>query len=148
VALRSGQEIATDVLVVGKGWFPGWNWPGKPDWPWRPVSWSMIFGNLGFRYLCRRRLLPGPGRHARAKLDQPPSGPWPWSRATMRAEHGRQPAAYPGSLGLNSLKTPRFHLINAGLLKSGRGVTFLREGISRPQPVPHAGRAGKISPWG
>jgi hypothetical protein len=34
------------------------------------------------------------------------------------------PAAYPGSIGLNSLKTPRFHLINAGLLKEAEGVAF------------------------
>jgi NADPH-dependent 2,4-dienoyl-CoA reductase/sulfur reductase-like enzyme len=34
------------------------------------------------------------------------------------------PAAYPGSLALNSLKTPRFHLINAGLLKEADGITF------------------------
>ncbi len=34
------------------------------------------------------------------------------------------PAVYPGSIGLNSLKTPRSHLINAGLLKTADGVIF------------------------
>jgi NADPH-dependent 2,4-dienoyl-CoA reductase/sulfur reductase-like enzyme len=34
------------------------------------------------------------------------------------------PAVYPGSMALNSLKTPRSHLINAGLLKTAEGVTF------------------------
>jgi hypothetical protein len=44
------------------------------------------------------------------------------------------PAAYPGSIGLNSLKTPRFHLINAGLLKEADGLTFyVKEAPGRNQ---------------
>jgi nitrite reductase (NADH) large subunit len=38
-------------------------------------------------------------------------------------------AAYPGSVGMNSLKTPAFHLIIAGDLKGGEGVTFYEKYI-------------------
>lgn len=36
---------------------------------------------------------------------------------------GRQ-SPYPGSVGMNSLKTPAFHLIIAGVLKGGDGITL------------------------
>jgi len=35
---------------------------------------------------------------------------------------GRQ-LTYPGSVGMNSLKSPTFHIITAGVLKGGDGIT-------------------------
>ena len=36
-------------------------------------------------------------------------------------------ARYPGSVGMNSLKTSAFHLITAGVLKAGEGITFVEK---------------------
>lgn len=38
-------------------------------------------------------------------------------------------AAYPGSIGMNSLKTRAFHLITAGVLKGGEGISFFEKYI-------------------
>jgi NADPH-dependent 2,4-dienoyl-CoA reductase/sulfur reductase-like enzyme len=36
---------------------------------------------------------------------------------------------YPGSIGMNSLKTDSFHLITAGVLKDGEGITIFEKYI-------------------
>jgi NADPH-dependent 2,4-dienoyl-CoA reductase/sulfur reductase-like enzyme len=52
-----------------------------------------------------------------------------WPVAVEQGHHaalnmlGRQ-SPYPGSLAMNSLKTPVFHLILAGILKGGNGITL------------------------
>lgn len=125
VALRSGKEIAGDVLVVGKGVVPRLELAREAGLAVEAGILVNHFQETSFQDIfaagdCCQTLDVTRGRSWINAV-------WP-----VAVEQGYYaglnmagtPAAYPGSIGLNSLKTPRFHLINAGLLKEAPGVTF------------------------
>jgi nitrite reductase (NADH) large subunit len=123
--LRSGREIAGDALVVGKGVVPRLELA-------RDAGLTVEAGILANDFLeTSVRDIFAAGDCCQA-LDVTRGRSWINAVWPVAVEQGYyaglnmagRPAAYPGSIGLNSLKTPRFHLINAGLLKEADGVTF------------------------
>jgi NAD(P)H-nitrite reductase large subunit len=123
--LRSGKEIRSDVLVVGKGVVPRLELA-------REAGLSLEAGILVNDFLeTSGRDIFAAGDCCQA-LDATRGRSWINAVWPVAVEQGYYaglnmagtPAAYPGSIGLNSLKTPRFHLINAGLLKEAPHVTF------------------------
>jgi NAD(P)H-nitrite reductase large subunit len=132
VALRSGKEIAGDVLVLGKGVVPRMELA-------REAGMSLEAGILVNDFLeTSVKDIFAAGDCCQA-LDVTRGRSWinaVWPVAVEQGYYAGMnmagiPAAYPGSIGLNSLKTPRFHLINAGLLKEDEGVTFFEKEAPR-----------------
>jgi nitrite reductase (NADH) large subunit len=125
VVLRSGTEIESDFLVVGKGVVPRLELA-------REAGLAVEAGILVNDFLeTSVRDIFAAGDCCQA-LDVTRGRSWinaVWPVAVEQGYYAGMnmagiPAAYPGSIGLNSLKTPRFHLINAGLLKEAEGVAF------------------------
>ena len=123
--LKSGKEIRGAVLVMGKGVIPRLELA-------RNAGLDVDAGILVNEFLeTSRKEILAAGDCCQA-LDVTRGRPWINAVWPVAVEQGYYaglnlagiPAAYPGSIGLNSLKTPRFHLINAGLLKTAEGVTF------------------------
>lgn len=123
--LKSGRELESDLIVVGKGVVPRLELA-------REAGLSVEAGILVDDFLGTS--LPdifAAGDCCQA-MDITRGRTWINAVWPVAVEQGYYaglnmagiPAAYPGSIGLNSLKTPRFHLINAGLLKEADGVTF------------------------
>jgi nitrite reductase (NADH) large subunit len=128
-ALRSGKEIRSDVLVVGKGVVPRLELA-------REAGVAVEAGILVNDFLeTSHRDVLAAGDCCQA-LDVTRGRSWINAVWPVAVEQGYYAgmnmagisAAYPGSIGLNSLKTPRFHLINAGLLREDDGVTFYEKG--------------------
>ncbi len=124
-ALKSGKEIRSDVLVVGKGVVPRLELA-------RSAGLTVEAGILVNEFLETSAPDIFAAGDCCQALDVTRGRPWINAVWPVAVEQGYfaglnlagVPAAYPGSIGLNSLKTPRFHLINAGLLKTADGVTF------------------------
>jgi NAD(P)H-nitrite reductase large subunit len=127
-ALRSGQEIAGDVLVVGKGVAPRLELA-------REAGLAVEAGILVNDFLETSVADVFAAGDCCQATDVTRGRSWINAVWPVAVEQGYYaglnlagiPAAYPGSIGLNSLKTPRFHLINAGLLKEADGVTFFEQ---------------------
>jgi NAD(P)H-nitrite reductase large subunit len=124
-ALKSGKEIRSAVLIVGKGVVPRLELA-------RSSGLTVDAGILVNEFLeTSEPDIYAAGDCCQA-MDVTRGRPWINAVWPVAVEQGYFaalnlagiPAAYPGSIGLNSLKTPRFHLINAGLLKTADGVTF------------------------
>jgi NAD(P)H-nitrite reductase large subunit len=126
--LRSGREIAGDVLVVGKGVVPRLELA-------REAGIAIEAGILVNDFLETSVSDIFAAGDCCQALDVTRGRSWVNAVWPVAVEQGYYaglnmagiPAAYPGSIGLNSLKTPRFHLINAGLLKDADGVTFFEK---------------------
>jgi nitrite reductase (NADH) large subunit len=123
--LKSGKEIRSDVLVVGKGVVPRLELA-------QSAGLAVDAGILANEFLQTSEADIFAAGDCCQALDVTRGRPWINAVWPVAVEQGYYaglnlagfPAAYPGSIGLNSLKTPRFHLINAGLLKTAEGVTF------------------------
>lgn len=126
--LKSGREIESDVIVVGKGVAPRLELA-------REAGLDVESGILVDEHLTASR----PDIFAAGDCCQAPDvtrgRTWVNALWPMAVEQGYfaalnmagTPAAYPGSLALNSLKTPRSHLISAGLLKPDPDLTFYEQ---------------------
>jgi NAD(P)H-nitrite reductase large subunit len=127
-ALRSGEEIGGDVLVAGKGVAPRLELA-------RRAGLAVDAGLLVNDFLETSVSDVFAAGDCCQALDVTRGRSWVNAVWPVAVEQGYYaglnmagiPAAYPGSIGLNSLKTPRFHLINAGLLKEADGVAFFEK---------------------
>ncbi len=123
--LTSGKEIRSDVLVVGKGVIPRLELA-------RSAGLAVDAGILANEFLETSEADIYTAGDCCQALDVTRGRSWINAVWPVAVEQGYFaglnlagiPASYPGSIGLNSLKTPRSHLINAGLLKTAEGVTF------------------------
>jgi nitrite reductase (NADH) large subunit len=123
--LKSGKEIRSAVLVVGKGVIPRLELA-------QSAGLAVEAGILVNEFLETSEPDIFAAGDCCQALDVTRGRPWINAVWPVAVEQGYfaalnlagTPAVYPGSIGLNSLKTPRFHLINAGLLKTAEGVTF------------------------
>lgn len=123
--LKSGKEILSAVLVVGKGVVPRLELA-------RSAGLAIDDGILVNKFLETSEPDIFAAGDCCQALDVTRGRPWinaVWPVAVEQGYYAAMnlagiPALYPGSIGLNSLKTPRSHLINAGLLKTAEGVTF------------------------
>jgi nitrite reductase (NADH) large subunit len=123
--LKSGQEIRSAVVIVGKGVVPRLELA-------RDAGLSVEAGILVDASLeTSQKDIFAAGDCCQA-LDVTRGRSWINAVWPVAVEQGYYaglnlagiPAGYPGSISLNSLKTPRSHLINAGLLQAADGVTF------------------------
>jgi nitrite reductase (NADH) large subunit len=123
--LTSGKEIRSDVLVVGKGVIPRLELA-------QSAGLAVEAGILVNEFLETSEPDIFAAGDCCQALDVTRGRPWINAVWPVAVEQGYYaalnlagtPAAYPGSVAMNSLKTPRSHLINAGLLKTAEGVTF------------------------
>ena len=123
--MKSGKEIQSDVLVVGKGVVPRLELA-------RSAGLTVDAGILVNEFLETSEADIFAAGDCCQALDVTRGRPWINAVWPVAVEQGYYaglnlagiPASYPGSIGLNSLKTPLSHLINAGLLKTAEGVTF------------------------
>jgi nitrite reductase (NADH) large subunit len=123
--LKSGKEIRGDVLVVGKGVIPRLELA-------QSAGLAVEAGILVNEFLETSEADIFAAGDCCQALDVTRGRPWINAVWPVAVEQGYFAglnlagiaAAYPGSIGLNSLKTPLSHLINAGLLKKADGVTF------------------------
>jgi NAD(P)H-nitrite reductase large subunit len=124
-ALKSGKEIRSDVLVVGKGVIPRLELA-------QSAGLAVEAGILVNEFLETSEPDIFAAGDCCQALDVTRGRPWINAVWPVAVEQGYYaglnlagtPAAYPGSVAMNSLKTPLSHLINAGLLKTAEGVTF------------------------
>jgi nitrite reductase (NADH) large subunit len=123
--LKSGKELRSAVVIVGKGVVPRLELA-------RDARLSVEAGILVDANLeTSRKDIFAAGDCCQA-LDVTRGRSWINAVWPVAVEQGYYaglnlagiPAVYPGSIGQNSLKTPQSHLINAGLLKAADGVTF------------------------
>jgi NAD(P)H-nitrite reductase large subunit len=129
-ALRSGKEIQSDVVVAGIGIVPRIE----------PAKGTGILTNKGI--LVNEFLetsvqdIYAAGDCCEA-MDQSRNTPWVNAVWPVAVEQGYfaalnmtgMRASYPGSVTMNSLKTPDFHLINAGILKKAEDIKFYEKRI-------------------
>jgi len=123
--LKSGKEIRSAVLVVGKGVIPRLELA-------QSAGLAVEAGILVNEFLETSEPDIFAAGDCCQALDVTRGRPWINAVWPVAVEQGYYaglnlagtPAAYPGSVAMNSLKTPRSHLINAGLLKTAEGVTF------------------------
>jgi nitrite reductase (NADH) large subunit len=125
VSLKSGTELESDVIVVGKG--------VKPR-----VALARKSGiNIDLGIVANEFLeTSAEGVYAAGDcceaMDITRKTPWVNALWPVAVEQGYfaalnmsgARAPYPGSIGMNSLKTQSFHLISGGVLKDGEGVTI------------------------
>lgn len=125
VSLKSGIELESDVIVVGKG--------VKPR-----VALARKSGiNIDLGIVVNEFLeTSAEGVYAAGDcceaMDIVRKRPWINALWTVAVEQGYFAALnmsgvhapYPGSIGMNSLKTQSLHLISGGVLKDGEGVTI------------------------
>jgi nitrite reductase (NADH) large subunit len=128
VSLKSGRELATDVVVVGKGVKPRVGLARK----------SGISIDLG---ITVNEFLETSAKDIYAAgdccetMDIARKKPWINAVWPVAVEQGYFaglnmagiPSAYPGSIGVNSLKTGSFHLISGGTLKERDGITIFEK---------------------
>jgi NAD(P)H-nitrite reductase large subunit len=125
VSLSSGSELDSDVVIVGKG--------VKPR-----IDLAKDSGIKTDRGITVNEFLETSTKGVYAAgdccetMDVVRNTRWInaiWPVAVEQGYHaalnmlGKQ-SPYPGSLAMNSLKTPLFHLIVAGILKGGDGITL------------------------
>ena len=123
--LNSGKEIRGDVLVAGKGVVPRLELA-------QSAGLAVEAGILVNEFLETSEPDIFAAGDCCQALDVTRGRPWINAVWPVAVEQGYfaglnlvgTPAAYPGSVAMNSLKTPRSHLINAGLLKPAEGLTF------------------------
>jgi NAD(P)H-nitrite reductase large subunit len=123
--LNSGKEIRSDVLVAGKGVIPRLELA-------QSAGLAVEAGILVNEFLETSEPDIFAAGDCCQALDLTRGRTWINAVWPVAVEQGYYaglnlagtPAAYPGSVAMNSLKTPRSHLINAGLLKTAEGVTF------------------------
>jgi len=128
VSLKSGIELDSDVVVVGKGVKPRVELARK----------SGINIDLGIK-VNEFLETSAEGVYAAGDcceaMDVVRKRPWVNALWPIAVEQGYfaalnmsgAHAPYPGSIGMNSLKTRSFHLISGGVLKDEEGVAFFEK---------------------
>ena len=128
VSLKSGGELKTDLVVVGKGVKPRVGLAKK----------SGISIDLGIT-VNEFLETSAEGIYAAGDccetMDVARKKPWINAVWPVAVEQGYFaglnmagiPSAYPGSIGVNSLKTYSFHLISGGILKEKDGITIFEK---------------------
>jgi NADPH-dependent 2,4-dienoyl-CoA reductase/sulfur reductase-like enzyme len=128
VSLTSGVELAGDVIVVGKGVKPRVDLAKK----------SGIRTDMG---IAVNEFLETSAEGVYAAgdccetMDIARKIPWVNALWPVAVEQGYfaglnmsgVQTPYPGSIGMNSLKTRTFHIITAGVLKADDGITFFEK---------------------
>jgi nitrite reductase (NADH) large subunit len=140
VSLKSGTELKSDVVVVGKGVKPRVDLAKK----------SGINTDLG---IAVNEFLETSAEGVYAAgdcceaMDVVRKTPWINAIWPVAVEQGYFAALnmsgahtpYPGSIGMNSLKTHTFHLISGGVLKEEDGITIFEK------HVPHKNQFRKLA---
>jgi nitrite reductase (NADH) large subunit len=140
VSLKSGTELKSDVVVVGKGVKPRVDLAKK----------SGINTDLGIT-VNEFLETSAEGVYAAGDcceaMDVVRKTPWINAIWPVAVEQGYFAAVnmsgantpYPGSIGMNSLKTHTFHLISGGVLKEEDGITIFEKHI------PHRNQFRKLA---
>jgi nitrite reductase (NADH) large subunit len=129
-ALRSGKEIRSDVVLAGIGIVPR-------------IELAKGAGILTNKGILVNEFLETSVQDVYAAgdcceaMDQSRNSPWVNAVWPVAVEQGYfaalnmtgMRASYPGSVAMNSLKTPDFHLINAGILKKAEDIKFYEKQI-------------------
>ncbi len=125
VSLRSGVELCSDVVVVGKGVKP------RVDVA-RKSGLTIDLGIMVNQFLETSAEGVYAAGDCCETMDISRKIPWINAIWPVAVEQGYFAglnmlgfnASYPGSIGMNSLKTHAFHLISGGVLKEEDGVTI------------------------
>lgn len=140
ISLKSGTELKSDVIVVGKGVKPRVDLARK----------SGINTHLGV-VVNEFLETSAEGVYAAGDcceaMDVVRKTPWVNAIWPVAVEQGYFAALnmsgahtpYPGSIGMNSLKTNTFHLISGGVLKDEEGITIFEKHI------PHKNQFRKLA---
>jgi len=128
LSLKSGRELEADVAVIGKGVAPRVSLAKK-------AGIRIDLGITVNEYLeTSSEGIYAAGDCCEA-IDIARKKPWINAVWPVAVEQGYFaalnmagiPSVYPGSIGVNSLKTPLFHLISGGILKETEGVTIFED---------------------
>jgi len=131
-ALKSGKELESDVVVAGIGVIPR-------------IELAQGAGIMTDTGILVNEFLETSAKDIYAAgdcceaMDTSRNRPWVNAVWPVAVEQGYfaalnmigMCASYPGSIAMNSLKTPDFHLIIAGILRNGEDITFYEKQIPR-----------------
>jgi NAD(P)H-nitrite reductase large subunit len=131
-ALKSGKELKSNVVVAGIGIVPRTELAQRAG----ILTETGILVNEFLGTSVKDIYAAGDCCEA---MDTSRNRPWVNAVWPVAVEQGYfaalnmtgMSASYPGSIAMNSLKTPDFHLITAGLLKKAEDITFYEEQFSR-----------------